>query len=504
MNRIVKIKLALHKFSISLVCLGIGLMLVDLAAAQTAQQRVDELNKQAGEVATSDDQQLWCTYQGKEGPGVGKHIVLISGDDEYRSEQTMPMLGKILAVRHGFKCTVLFAIDPSDGTIKPSHQTNIAGMEMIDSADLLILGLRFRSLPDEQMKHFVDYLDAGKPMIGTRTTTHAFNYQEDSESAYKHFAFNSKENWPGGFGQQVMGDTWVNHHGSHGNQSTRGVIAQGQEDHPILKGVTDVWGPSDVYGIKHLPESANVLLNGSVLSGMSSEDKPVEGKDAKKNDPMMPIAWTKGFKSKSGKENRIFCTTMGASTDFESEGLRRLVVNAAFWGLKMEDAIPESANVDYVDDYKPTAFGFGTFAKGLTPRDYDLKNKSEEDSSTEPPANKGLDVSVKTHGPNIRVGGRSKIHFSVKNSTQQSIENVNVRLKVPNSVSFETLFSDSNIGLVSRYEFATIRELRAGESIDWIADVQGLTPGQAVFEVQAKSDDTLGVSSANDAVVIEQ
>jgi len=65
-------------------------------------------------------------------------------------------------------------------------------------------------------------------------------------------------------------------------------------------------------------------------------------------------------------------------------------------------------------------------------------------------------------------------------------------------------FSDSNIGLINRYEFATIRELRAGESIDWIADVKGLTPGQAVFEVQAKSDNTFGVSSANDAVIIGQ
>ena len=153
------------------------------------------------------------------------------------------------------------------------------------------------------------------------------------------------------------------------------MIAENQKDHPILKGVTDVWGPSDVYGIKNLPETANVLLNGSVLSGMKPDDKPLEGKDAKKNDPMMPVAWTKSFKSKSGKESRIFCTTMGASTDFESEGLRRLIVNAAFWGLEMEAAIPDSANVDYVDEYKPTAFGFGTFAKGLTPRDYDLKNK---------------------------------------------------------------------------------------------------------------------------------
>jgi len=339
--------------------------------AQTAKERFENLNKESNVAADPPSEQLWCVYEGKKGPGVGKHIVLISGDDEYRSEESMPMLGKILAVRHGFKCTVLFAIDPKTKTIKPNHQTNIPGMETIDSADLVIVGLRFRNLPDDQMKHFADYVDAGKPIIGTRTSTHAFNFPKDSRSPYKNYGFNDKD-WVGGFGQQVLGDTWISHHGKHKKESCRGVIAEGKYDSSILNGVTDVWGPSDVYGIRNLPDEANVLLLGSVLQGMSPDDKPVEGK---KNDPMMPIAWTKGFKSKSGNESRIFCTTMGASTDLQSEGLRRLIVNASFWCLEMEDKIPKSANVDYVDPYNPSQFGFNIFKTGTTPRDYDLKNK---------------------------------------------------------------------------------------------------------------------------------
>ena len=258
MNRSSKPGFTICKWIVPLLFIRLSLLLTSGVSAQTQER----------------DQQQWCTYEGKIGPGVGKHIVFISGDDEYRSEQPMPMLGKILAVRHGFKCTVLFAIDPDSGTIKPNHQTNIPGMEAIDSADLLILGLRFRNLPDDQMKHFVDYHDAGKPMIGTRTTTHAFNYPKDSTSAYKHFAFNS-EDWAGGFGQQVMGNTWVNHHGVHGKQSSLGIIPDDQKDNLILKGVKDVWGPSDVYGIKRLPETAKVLLKGAVLSGMSPDDKPI-------------------------------------------------------------------------------------------------------------------------------------------------------------------------------------------------------------------------------------
>src|SRR6266481_5934672 len=73
----------------------------------------------------------WVTYQGADGPGKGKHVVLICGDEEYRSEETLPQLARILANRHGFKCTVLFAIDPKDGTINPNRRDNIPGLEAL-------------------------------------------------------------------------------------------------------------------------------------------------------------------------------------------------------------------------------------------------------------------------------------------------------------------------------------------------------------------------------------
>src|SRR6478672_5566846 len=106
----------------------------------------------------------WIVFDGFDGPGKGKHIVFVSGDEEYRSEEALPQLGKILAKHHGFKCTVLFAIDPKDGTINP-NVSNIPGLEALDSADLMVIFTRFRHLPDEQMKPLVDYLDAGKPIV---------------------------------------------------------------------------------------------------------------------------------------------------------------------------------------------------------------------------------------------------------------------------------------------------------------------------------------------------
>ncbi|MCY3970557.1 MAG: ThuA domain-containing protein [Acidobacteria bacterium] len=305
----------------------------------------------------------WVTYPGGDGPGAGHKVVLIAGDEEYRSEEAMPMLGKLLSVRHGFECVVLFSIDAETGAIDPEEQTNIPGLEALDDADLMVIATRFRELPDQQMKHIVDYVESGRPIVGLRTATHAFAYQRNLDSPYAHWSFRS-ESWPGGFGQQVLGDTWINHHGRHGQESTRGVVAPGAADHPILRGVDDVWGPTDVYGLRNLGDDANVLLLGAVLAGMSPDDPPVDGP---KNDPMVPIAWTRSYTGAGGKTARVVTTTMGASTDFESEGLRRLLVNAVYWGLGMEDRIPERSDARVVGAYEPTDFGFGSHAVGVMP-----------------------------------------------------------------------------------------------------------------------------------------
>jgi len=311
----------------------------------------------------------WVVYEGKEGPGVGKQIVFLTGDEEYRSEEGLPMLAKILAIRHGFKCTVCFSVNPADGTIDPNIKNNMPGIEALANADMLVMLLRFRELPDDKMKYFVDYLNAGKPIMGLRTSTHAWSYDKNKNSLYAKYSWNSKE-WPGGFGQQVLGDTWISHHGNHAKESTRGIINETMKDHPILRGVDDVWGPTDVYGIVHLPQDAKVLLFGQILKGMKPTDEAVTDK---RNNPMMPLAWIRDYPGESGKTSRIFTTTMGASVDLQNEGLRRMLVNGCYWGMKMEDKIPAKSNVEYVGEYKPTFFGFGKHQKGVKPSDHELK-----------------------------------------------------------------------------------------------------------------------------------
>lgn len=308
----------------------------------------------------------WVVYPGGSGPGQGKHIVFVSGDEEYRSEEALPALANILATRHGFKCTVLFSVNPQTGLIDPVCQTNIPGLHLLQEADMMVMFLRFRELPDEQMAHIVDFVNSGKPILGIRTSTHAFSYDRNKQSPYARYDWRDKE-WPGGFGQQVLGETWINHHGDHNRESTRAVINPRFQDHPILRGVSDVWGPTDVYGVVNLPANAKVLLLGQVLTGMQPSDPPLAGK---KNEPMMPLFWIREYRGASGNVSQIITTTFGSAVDFQNEDSRRLIVNSCYWALGLEDKIPARSNVDFVTPYEPTYFGFGKFKPGLKPSHY--------------------------------------------------------------------------------------------------------------------------------------
>ncbi len=305
----------------------------------------------------------WLRFEGGDGPGAGRHIVLVAADQEYRSEHSLPMLAHLLAEKHGFHTTVLFAQN-ADGLVDPTQKIvwedksvvhDIPGLEALDSADLLILFSRLVTLPEQQLEHIYRYLDSGKPIIGLRTANHGFigfDYKLDGRTI--------------NFGEDVLGGSFRNHHGRWHQDSTRGLIVPENASHPVLRGVTDVWGPSDVYRTYpeggQLPAGCVPLLMGQPLMARQPTD-PINPE----LEPL-PVAWVKTWTGRLGKPARVMHTTMGGAQDFHSEGLRRLVVNASYWCLGLEEAIRADSDMRIIGPYAPPETGFDYENLGVRPQ----------------------------------------------------------------------------------------------------------------------------------------
>jgi hypothetical protein len=314
------------------------------------------------------------TYSPRTGAGQGKHVVFLTGDEEYRGEEGLPMLAKILSQRHGFRCTVLFAVDP-DGTINPKNTKSLSNPAALDTADAIVMLLRFRNWPDEDMMRFEKRLNAGVPIVALRTSTHSFNGFPKG-SPWETWNYNNQ----GGFGKRVLGETWLTHWGRHKAEATRGQIEPAQRSNPLLRGVASIFGETDVYEA-YPPADATILVRGLVLAGMTPDAAPADYRKPRStdkveqgvNDPPMPVVWTRLNRNANGSTNKILTTTMGAATDLENEGLRRLLVNGVYWGLGLD--VPAKADVTYVDEYHPSFYGFDGFRKGLHASDFALGKK---------------------------------------------------------------------------------------------------------------------------------
>ena len=255
---------------------------------------------------------------------------------------------------------MFFTTDPKTGFIEPGS-SHIAGLEALRTADLLIVFLRFQDFPDAEMQHIVDYLDRGKPLIGLRTATHAFQIQRPGATFLKH-TWRGVEGYAGGFGRQILGETWVSHYGTNHKQSSRLVLAPDRASHPILRGVKDVWVQSGGYTANPM-EGSVVLARGLVLDGMTPDAAPAKDKE------QLPVAWTRTHRGASGAEGRVFTTTHGASEDLLNEGFRRMLVNAALWAAGLEASIQPASDISFVGPFRPSGYSFGGFVKGMKPAD---------------------------------------------------------------------------------------------------------------------------------------
>jgi hypothetical protein len=297
------------------------------------------------------------TYEGTSGPGKGKHIVFIANDHEYRSEETCPLIAKILAKHHGFKCTVLFGIDEK-GHIK-AGSAPIPHLEVLEDADLLFFYTRFMTLPDEQADALVDYFERGGPTIGLRTSTHCFNKQK-GKWAKLNFNYEG-DDYLGGLGEQIYGNTW--HHdrgqGHYGQNHQKGsrLSAVPGASHPILTGITPFHAYSGAYSSRP-PEDAIPLLNVQVLETFGPSEKLQEGKE------VVNAGWSRShYIAPSGgrKNTRVVYASFGASEDIVDESARRFLVNSSYWALGLENEIKADSNVSFVGGFNPSPYTTGAF-----------------------------------------------------------------------------------------------------------------------------------------------
>ncbi len=286
----------------------------------------------------------------------GPHIVFVTGDEEYRSEESMPMLAKIAQRELNAKVTVCYSMD-SLGFVDPNNAKDITGLEALETADLMVMFTRFRALPDDQLKYILDYAESGKPMVGFRTSTHAFMYKNDLEKGYLN------DQWP----IKVFGQKWITHHGhfDDGQKELTEVNRYAeQKASPILRGFIPFKAYSWLYHVEgngdQLAGDCTPLLTGRSLRSNYAENQeyPMDN----------PVAWHKTYTGTSGKTAKVFFTTLGHPFDFKEISMRKLAMNGISWALGMEDKIPaDGFNVD-APGYAPNNSGFGEkFKKEMKP-----------------------------------------------------------------------------------------------------------------------------------------
>ena len=299
-------------------------------------------------------------YEGKAGPGLGKHIVFLASDHEYRAEETCPALARILAKHHGCKCTVVFGVD-KDGFIEAGSSL-VSGLAALEKADLFFIFARFLNLPDEEMAHIESYLERGGPVVGLRTSSHAF--QIPGGSKYAKYDYTSKTaGYENGFGHQVLGNTWIDHYGENHKQGTRIITVPEQRGNVILTGVGEsAFTHAGAYVGKAAPDFT-VLATSQPLVSM---DPKAEADSTK---PPMPCTWTRHYAAKDGSMHRVFHSTQGASEDILDENYRRLILNGTLWAMGMEATIKPDMNISFVGPYQPNTFSFGGHAKKVKPSD---------------------------------------------------------------------------------------------------------------------------------------
>ena len=313
---------------------------------------------------------FFCTVS----TATAQKIVFLTGDDEYRSEESMPMLAKVLERDYGFETVVGFSLN-EEGFIDPMAQHSLTMTEELADADLMVLFLRYRGPRDEVFANIVNYIESGRPIVAFRTATHAFRFAPDrklNEWGYQSDPTKIHSLAGGERVRELLGQSWITHHGHFDDGKkplTKVEIRPDQTQHPILRGI----GTFEAYSwLYHVQGGGDTLAGDPVLllNGTSLKSRTEKIGNSDRYPLTNPVAWTKTHQGKNGKEGRVFTTTLGHPYDFKLAPMRRLSIQGILWALGKEDQIPaDGVKANVVGKYEPSNSGFGKekFKAGVTP-----------------------------------------------------------------------------------------------------------------------------------------
>ena len=239
------------------------------------------------------------------------HAVFLVGTHHYSPQQSMPKLAERLE-EYDFRTTVVLPEGDPEHQETPtwSHDLSVLG-----EADVAIFYLRFLTIDEEQFSHIREYVQSGKPVVGLRTSTHAFDYPDGHVLA----------DWNEGFGHDVLGSKYFLH--LQGTTTVEHVLAH--RDHPILNGVPAKFlDPGTLYRAE-LPDDAVPLLTGTGRSKKVGTVTNKFGTHELKPEMSWPVAWT--WTNKFG--GKTFATTLGHANAFDLDPVNRLLVNGIHWTL---------------------------------------------------------------------------------------------------------------------------------------------------------------------------
>jgi type 1 glutamine amidotransferase len=207
-------------------------------------------------------------------------VCLVSGSEEYKSNESLASFQKQLEQDHRARCTRAFW----------TSTTNLPGLEALDSSDVMILFTRRLELPKEQLDRIKRYCLAGRPIVGLRTASHAF------------------QNWLE-LDREVFGGSYGGHYGA--GPITTIKVAPGNDKHPILNGFNPYETATTLYKNPRLADDTKLLLTGSIP------------------DHTEPLAWTREYRG-----GRVFYTSLGGPEDFKQDAFRQMLINALDWATE--------------------------------------------------------------------------------------------------------------------------------------------------------------------------